>query len=210
MKEIKFSHPHRQKHFDFFNQMNHPHFSITANVNITLYLDFLSKHNHPLTPGLVYLITKAAFDIPQFRWRIRNRKVFEHATLTPSFTVYTEVADVFSFCTVPFNQDPSTFIPSAYEESQKMKTNPSFEDEKGKDDYLFLSMIPWVQFTSFQHAMSYHPSDSVPRMTWGKFFKQDEKTFMPLSVQVHHAIVDGRHVGQYFKALDEIQIALMD
>ena len=52
-----------------------------------------------------------------------------------------------------------------------------FEDEEGRDDFLFLSAIPWISFTSFSHAMHYTPADSVPRITWGKSFKEGAKNF---------------------------------
>ena len=96
------------------------------------------------------------------------------------------------------------FLQSAKKRIDTMYTNPSFEDEQGRDDYLFLSAMPWVSFTGVQHAMHYHPGDSVPRITWGKFFEQNEKVLMPVSVQAHHALVDGRHMGHYFEFLDEI------
>ncbi len=203
MREIHFNNPHRKKHFDFFNNMNHPHFNITANVDITNFLLFLKQHQLPVHPSIVYLISKVANDIPEFRWRIRKGKVFEHELIHPSFTVFTEVADVFSFCTVAYETDAQRFIQRAFEMSEKMKTEPNFEDEEGRDDFLFLSSIPWVSFTSFEHAMSHHPSDSVPRITWGKFFEQNGKMLMPLSVQVHHAVVDGRHVGGYFQMIEK-------
>lgn len=204
MHEIIFDNPHRQKHFEFFNSMNHPHFNITANVDITHLLPFLKKNKLPITSSIVYLISRIANEIPEFRWRIREGKVFEHETVQPSFTVFTEVADVFSFCTVNYEKDAESFIERAFEKSEKMKTEPSFEDEVGRDDFLFLSSIPWVSFTSFEHAMRNHPSDSVPRIVWGKFFEINGKIQMPLSVQVHHAVVDGRHVGTYFQKIEEM------
>lgn len=204
MREVIFKNSHRQKHFEFFNSMNHPHFNITANVEITHLLSFLKKNKLPLTPSIVYVVSRAANEIPEFRWRIRDGKVVEHKTVQPSFTVFTEVADVFSFCTVDYEKEANLFIQKAFEKSEKMKTTPSFEDEIGRDDFLFLSSIPWVSFTSFEHAMNHHPSDSVPRMAWGKFFEINEKIQMPLSVQVHHAVVDGRHVGKYFQKIEEM------
>lgn len=204
MREIHFDNPHRKKHFEFFNNMNHPHFNITANVDITHFLPFLKKNKLPVHPSIVYLISKVANDIPEFRWRIREGKIYEHEIVHPSFTVFTEVADVFSFCTVEYETDAQQFIQRAFAMSEKMKTEPNFEDEEGRDDFLFLSSIPWVSFTSFEHAMSHHPSDSVPRITWGKFFEQNGKILMPLSVQVHHAVVDGRHVGAYFQMIEKV------
>lgn len=204
MKTIEFQHPHRKKHFEFFKNMNHPHFNICANVDITNFLYFLKQKNLPFTPSIVFVTTKVANSIPQFLQRIRGTKVVEHENVHPSFTVWTDVADVFSFCEVKFTDNYMDFIKSAEQKIAKMRTHPSFEDSEERDDYLFMSSIPWVSFTSFQHAMSYHPSDSVPRITWGKYFKEAEKIMMPVSVQVHHALVDGRHVGQYFMKLEEI------
>ncbi|MEM6964755.1 MAG: chloramphenicol acetyltransferase [Bacteroidota bacterium] len=204
MREIIFENAHRRAHFEFFNTMNHPHFNITANVDITELLPFLKKEKLPVTPSIVYLIARAANNISEFRWRIRDGKVVEHETVTPSFSVFTEVADVFSFCTVDYEKNARRFIQRAHNKSEQMKKEPSFENEEGRDDFLFLSTIPWVSFTGFQHAMRFHPSDSVPRITWGKFFEINSKTMMPLSVQVHHAVADGRHVGKYFQLMEQM------
>jgi chloramphenicol O-acetyltransferase type A len=198
MKKIKFEDKHRQDHFDFFNGMNHPHFNLTSNVEVTKLIPFIKKNKLPMTFCIVYLISKTANEIPEFKQRIRDKAVVEHRLVNPSFTVKTEKADVFSFCTVPYVDNPKSFIKKAEEVNELMLTNPSIKDEPGRDDYLFLSAIPWVSFTGIQHAMSYHPGDSVPRITWGKYFEQNEKLYMPLAIQVHHALVDGRHVGQYY------------
>ncbi len=204
MKNIIFTNPHRKKHFDFFNGMNHPHFNISANVEITGLLPYLKSRKLPITPSIVYLIARAANEIPEFRWRIRGQEVVEHETVRPSFTVPTEEATVFSFCTVPYHTQSAHFIKSAVAQMEAMHKSPSCEDEEGMDDYLFLSAFPWVSFTGMQHAMHYHPGDSVPRISWGKFFDQQDKTFMPVSVQAHHAVVDGSHMGRYFELLEEM------
>jgi len=203
MKKIIFDHPHRQAHFEFFHQMNHPHFNICANVEITSLIDKLTKNKLPFTPSIVYLISKTANEIKEFRWRIREGVIYEHEVVHPSFSVYTEVADVFSFCEVKFENNYEDFVQNALKKIEEMKENPSFSDEDGRDDYLFLSAIPWVSFTGFQHAMSCHPTDSVPRITWGKYFENNGKIMMPLSVQVHHALVDGRHVGAFFQHFEK-------
>ena len=198
-KYIDLSNPHRKKHFDFFRRMDQPHFNICANVEIGNFLDFIKKGNYPFTPTMVYFIAKVANEIPAFRWRVRGEKILEHEAVHPSFTVNTEEADVFSFCTVDYYAQFPLFLENTLQVMDKMLTEPSMEDEVNRDDYLFLSAIPWVSFTSFAHAMHYEPADSVPRFTWGKYFKEGDKILMPLSVQAHHAVVDGRHTGKYFQ-----------
>lgn len=204
MREIIFDNPHRKKHFAFFNEMNHPHFNIAANVDITQLLKTIKENNLSFTATVLFLVAKTANSIPEFRWRIRDQKVVEHDQVNPSFTVPTQVSEAFSFCYVDYQAIYTDFAHAFALAKSKMMEEPSFEDEEHRDDYLFISAIPWVSFTMFQHAMPYHPTDSVPRIAWGKFFEENGKSKMPLSIQVHHALMDGRHVGQYFELIQEL------
>jgi len=204
MKEIIFDNPHRQKHFAFFNQMNHPHFNIVANVDITDLMAFIKKEKISFTAVVLFLVSKTANAIPEFRWRIRGSQVVEHEAVHPSLTVTTKVSDTFSFCYVDYTPRFVDFYQAFVLAKKEMEESPSFEDPPDRDDFLFLSAIPWVSFTGFQHAMSYHPVDSIPRMVWGKYFEEQGRLKMPVSVQAHHALMDGRHMGQYFELLQEL------
>jgi len=202
MKKIIFDKVHRQKHFEFFNQMANPHFNICAQVDINSLLQFTQKHSYPFTPTMVYLLSYIANSIPQFKQRIRENSIVEHKFIHPSFSVTTEVSDVFSFCEVKYTPDYQHFIKKAKERIDLMQSQPSFEDEPGRDDYVFMSSIPWIAFTGFQHAM-HSPTDSVPRIVWGKYVETGSKTMLPLSIQAHHALVDGRHTGLFFQQFEQ-------
>ncbi|OAV44924.1 CatA-like O-acetyltransferase [Lewinella sp. 4G2] len=206
MKKITFKDdPHRQRHFDHFRKMASPHFGITAEVDISEFLQLVRESpTLRFTPALVYLITRAALEVPSFTWRIRGEEVVAHDTLRPSFAVPTKRSSVFSFCTVPYEDDPLAFHAAAIAEMERMKEDPSFEDEPGADDYLFLSTFPWATFTSVQHAMPGDGRDSVPRIVWGKYRKQVEEVDMPVAVQAHHALVDGRDLGEYYRVLQNL------
>ena len=79
-----------------------------------------------------------------------------------------------------------------------IKENPGVKDERERDNRLYMTAIPWVSFTSFMHPLNLSPADSVPRFAWGKFFQEGGELKMPLSVQGHHALMDGLHMGRYF------------
>lgn len=201
MKEIIFNDPHRRKHFDFFHRMDQPHFNVCAPVDITVLLSHIRSSELPFTLTIVYCISRIANEIPEFRWRIREGRVWEHERVHPSFTVNTQASDVFSFCPVPFDPGFATFIQKGRSRIEQMQLHPSFEDEDGRDDFLFLSSFPWVAFTSVLHPMHHPSADSVPRIAWGKYYQEGGKTKMPLSVQAHHGLVDGRHVGHFYNQL---------
>jgi chloramphenicol O-acetyltransferase type A len=204
-RHIHFKDPHRKKHFEFFRRMDQPHFSLVANVDITELRSCLQAGNLAFTPAIVYLLSRTANALPPFRQRIRGEQVVEHECVHPSYTVPTANSEVFSFCYVSYQPNVPAFLKAAQAAAEKMYHHPRFEDEAGRDDLLFLSAIPWVSFTGLTHAMHYHPVDSVPRISWGKYFTQDSRTLLPLAVQAHHALVDGRHMGQYF---NELQLLL--
>lgn len=202
MRYLNFDNPHRRKHFDFFRQMDQPHFSICAQVDISAFLAAIKAGGLSFTPAMVYLLSRTANDIPAFRQRIRGEQAVEHPLVSPSFTVPTQASDVFSFCTVAYQASPAAFIADALATIARMQHEPDFEDEEGRDDFLFMSAIPWIHFTGLTHAMHYSPTDAVPRISWGKYLDDGKgRMQMPLSVQAHHALVDGRQMGEYFNSL---------
>jgi chloramphenicol O-acetyltransferase type A len=183
--------------------MASPHFNLCAPVDISSFLSHIKTEGLPFSSCIVYAIAKTANAIPQFRWRIRKDKVIEHELVHPSFSVPCREEDVFSFCEVPYQDHLPSFLETADQKIRERFDEPIFEDEAGRDDYLFLSAIPWVSFSSLQHAMPM-PADSVPRISWGKYYELGEKVLMPLSIQAHHAIVDGKHTGQFFHTLQAL------
>ena len=133
MKIIEFDNDHRRKHFHFFNSMDQPHFSLCGNVDASKLFTTLKKSGKSLSIPLVYILSSAANSIPQFKWRIRENTIVEHDWVHPSFTVKTDVSEVFSFCEVKFYPDWKIFSVEAEKRIHAMKTNPVFEDEEGRD-----------------------------------------------------------------------------
>lgn len=202
MKEIAIGESHRAKHFAFFNALDYPHFNICGMLEAGALLDYCPANGISVFRAVLYLACKAANAIPAFRQRIRGNKVVEHEWVHPSYTSMTEQG-VFSFTDVQFAPDPQQFFTNCMAGEAAVKQEASLEDDAHRDDYLFISSIPWIHFTSFQHPVHISGLDSVPRLTWGKYAKNGNRWDLPFSVQVHHALADGWHVGEYFRLLQE-------
>jgi chloramphenicol O-acetyltransferase type A len=106
--------------------------------------------------------------------------------------------DVFSFCTIDYVEDFPEFAAIAAKGIEDVKDHLTLEDDPDRDDLLFMTSIPWVSFTSFRAPMPSHPGDSIPRYAWGKLIQDGETLKMPLCVEVHHALIDGAHVGKFY------------
>lgn len=192
----------RREHFKVFNAFDYPHFSLCANVDLTAFLPAVKRRGVSFTVAMVYLLARTANEIAEFRYRIRAGAVVEHEVVHPSVTILT-ADDLFSFCTFDYDEDFAAFAASAAERIAYVQTHPTLEDEPGQDDLLFMTAIPWVSFTSFMHALALNPADSVPRFAWGKIFEEGAASKMPLSVQAHHALMDGVHVGRFYEKVQD-------
>ena len=192
----------RHNHFRLFSSFNHPHFNMCVNVDITAFYPFVKSNGHSFTVSMVYIIARASNAIPEFRHRIRGDQVVEHEIVNPSFTILID-EDHFSFCAVEYAEDFSEFAGRAAKNISHVKAYTDLEANPEKDDVLYMTSIPWVSFTSFTHPMQLHPEDSVPRFAWGKYFQESDTLKMPLSVQGHHAIMDGIHMGRFYEKLQD-------
>jgi chloramphenicol O-acetyltransferase type A len=192
----------RSAHFKFFSGFDHPHFNMCANVDLTRFYPAVKQRGISFTVATAYAITRAANAIPEFPYRIRSGAVVEHEVVHPSITILTK-DDLFSFCTFDYVEDFAAFAAQAAERIANAQEHLCLENLPGKDDLLYMTAIPWVSFTSFAHPMQLHPADSVPRFAWGKFFADGESLQMPLSVQGHHAVMDGLHMGRFYTTVQD-------
>jgi chloramphenicol O-acetyltransferase type A len=192
----------RREHFKLFSTYEHPSFGITANVDLTTFYPVVKLRGISFTVAMVYVISRASNAIAEFRYRIRAGEVVEHEIVHPSFTILVD-EDVFSFCTIDYVGDFTEFAVIAAKGIEDVKEHLTLEDEPGRDDLLFMTALPWVSFTSYRAPMPSHPGDSIPRYAWGKFVHDGESLQMPLCVEVHHALIDGAHIGKFYTVVQD-------
>jgi chloramphenicol O-acetyltransferase type A len=202
MRKINLETWPRYEHFKVYNAFDHPHFSLTANVDLTGFYTAVKARGISINVAIIYVLARSANEITEFRNRIRGEEVVEHEVVHPSTTILTE-GDLFSFCTIEYSADFPGFERIATDQIAAVLEDRVLEDEPGRDDYLFMTAIPWVAFTNLMHPLHLDPPDSVPRIAWGKFIREGDRMEMPLSLHAHHALMDGVHAGRYYQKVQE-------
>jgi chloramphenicol O-acetyltransferase type A len=172
-------------------------------MDISVFLPAIKDKEISFTAAVMCLVGKVANGIPEFRQRIREEGPIEHEVVHPSATILS-ADSLFTFCTVLYREDYLEFTRDAMDEIERVKSEPSLEEKVQDDSMLFMTSIPWVSFTGFTHPMRLMPGDSVPRFAWGKFYQTEEKILMPLSVQGHHALMDGLHAGLFYEEFQRL------
>lgn len=188
----------RRHHFTKFRAFADPRFDMCVPVEVGPFCRAFREMNLPFTAGVVYVITRAANEIPEFRCRIRGDTVVEHEVIHPSLTILAS-GDLFSFCHVDYQPDFALFAREFVAQADAVKGEPTLVEQPWRDDEFFMSALPWLAFTAFHHPMPTIPADSIPRFAWGRATRRGEETTMPLEVQGNHALMDGYHMARFYE-----------
>lgn len=203
MKKIDIESWKRKDHFKYFKDFSNPHFSLTANVDITKLYHLAKNNHHSFFSVMLYYVMKSANLVEEFRQRIRNDEVVTHDIVHPSFT-YLGNDELFLFVNTEYNDQLEIFVKNVEESIQKVLKNQQFEDDITRDDYIYISSLPWLFFTSLTHPFNAALQDSFPRITWGKYIKKNDEIVIPVNVSIHHGLADGIHVGKFFSELERL------
>jgi chloramphenicol O-acetyltransferase type A len=193
----------RRQQFEFFKDFDNPYFNICADVDVTPLLALI-RAAKSLSFFIAYhfLSMKAANEVEQFRYRLRGDRVLVHDRIHAGTTLLLP-DESFTFVYFDFDEDFASFHTRAKAAVEKAQAGVSRLDEReGQDDLIHHSVIPWVTFTSISHARNWGRQDSVPKIAFGKYREHGNQIKMPISVEAHHALMDGLHVGRYFQKLE--------
>lgn len=145
----------------------------------------------------LYAIGVGLHAVPELRMRFRDDTVVQHDMVTLSMTVPTH-SGTFGYAYVPFVADFEAFDAQAKRMIDQVAAEGALQANQGeRDDLAYLSCMPWLDYTSINNALP-GPDDCIPRVSWGKFVNQGPEWDMAMTLEVHHALVDGEQVGTYF------------
>ena len=193
----------RKTVFEFYRDFEYPQINICVDIDVTATARYLEVKNLSKFKTILWVISHVANSIDELKYRIRKGNVVLHEWVHPSFTVLTP-DNLFAFCFAEYSDNISIFLERVEKGIRECRINPSLEDEPGQDDLLFVSCLPWIHFTSISHPIKLDADDSIPRISWGSFKEDKEKTVMPLAVQVHHGLADGYHLANFFNHIQEL------
>lgn len=202
-REIDIEAWERRSTFEYFKHYEDPFFNITANLDVTRLYDFCKSNGLAFSLAALFYSLETANEIREFRLRIVDEKVVEFEQVEATQTILND-DNTFSFSYYPRQSNVFEFDKAGKAAREKYLKLKSFDVESGRIDLIYYSVIPWVSFTSFKHASRFDNRQTVPRMVFGKMFVDQGARRMPFSVEAHHALMDGYHVGLYFNRFQEM------
>lgn len=191
----------RRKHFEYFSFLQFPYVGTTADVDITQLRSVQQRNGYPFFLTMLYAAGKAIAAVPELMMRIKDEKIIMLRGVETSHTIALDDG-TYCYCTIRHGTGIGEFIERGKEDVEKAITSPSLDDED-PISLVFISSLPWLSYTSLVQPVPLSPPDSNPRITWGRFRTEGDRTIIPVSILVNHALVDGIHIARFYSELEK-------
>ena len=197
----------RRSAFEFFRTFAKPHFSICTRIDVTaLKPALLQAGLGSVTLACHFIALQLANRLVPFRYRLQQGRVLVMDAVHASTTVLRD-DESFGFAYLPHASTFADFV---------ARGAPAVVGARAGDDgfaprvddaaLIHFTTLPWMHFTSFTHARDGAFEDSIPKMAFGRIdadgTSDTARRWMPLSVEVHHALMDGLHVGRFVQGFE--------
>lgn len=186
----------RREYYEHFIKEVVCTFSITVNLDITC------LEGERLYPVMIWLLTKTVNEMPEFRTSLTKEGLGVYDSMHPMYTVFNKANQNFSGIWSYYSKGYSEFLKNYESDVSEYSKSTRYAPKVGTPENSFnISMVPWLEFTSCNINVYDEGKFLLPIFTMGKYFDRDGKRFLPLSIQVHHAVCDGYHVGMFVERL---------
>lgn len=192
----------RREHFAYFSSLAYPYVGTTANVDITDILQKIKQERLPFFLSVCYCAARAANSVSELRQRIRDGRIVEYDRCRVSHTVALEDG-TFCYCTLENEPDFYAYLGAGRQAQEEAKRQASIEEDPEEAlEKFFVSSLPWLSYTALVQPVP-SPADSNPRITFGKYFPQEGRVLLPVSLLCNHALVDGIHIAAFYQAMEQ-------
>lgn len=223
------TYPHRA-HLEYFMTMTAPHASMTANVDVTELKEFCRREGCSFFLTFLHIVALSADSVVQLRQRLHKltdeeMKDPRHAgakkdgvlagleirEYEQSPTSHTESTgdELYCYCSLYHHMPWKEYILAAVEMQKKARCEGSLEEDEEIEAFYFPTCIPWVHYTDVVHPVV-DAYDSNPRFSWGKYEEDYRgRLMMPLTIAVHHGLVDGLQIGKFYANVEKNMAAFV-
>ncbi len=190
----------RRDRFDLFDRMESPAVNLCFTLDLPAFRPWCKAQGLAPFHVLLCAVLRAVLKVENFRYRVFEGEVIRIDGLVPSFTVMNQHGDL-NFAMFDWTDDLREFVArgqAARDEAAAMvELNQKYRtlSPRRAKEQVFVTCMPWLDFTSIQHPTASLATPDIPSLAWGRLRDAPGgRVQLPFSVQAHHGFVDGYHI----------------
>jgi chloramphenicol O-acetyltransferase type A len=194
----------RRAAFEYFRGFDKPYFNVCTRLDVARLKAAAAAAGGGLSLAVYFVALRLANRHEPFRLRLEGGRVRVHERVHASTTVLRD-DESFGFAELEADDDFGRFSRQAGTAIARARERGApFEPRLDDSAVIHLTTLPWVHFTSFSHARNWGREDAVPKLAFGRAEADGARLWLPVSVEVHHALMDGLHVGRYLEDFEAV------
>lgn len=193
----------RRSHFEHYRRRVPCTYAITVEIDVTDFVRRVRSARRRTYVAQVWAIATMVNRYEEFRLTLDDAGApAVWSRVHPSFTVFDSDRETFASIWVEYDDDFGAFHDAAVRViADHARATELFPQGAPPANTFDVSSIPWTSFTGFTLNVDGAWDHLAPIFTLGRYVERDERTFLPLAVQVHHAAADGFHTARLIDAL---------
>ncbi len=190
--------------YELFSRGYLPFYAVTTPLYVTDLYRFTKREGLSFYRAMVYIVSRAMNELEPFRLRIRKDGVAVCKSVSPSYTTAGKDG-AFGICDVDYvpGETMADFCRRALEKEAQMQGQLAVQDDV-RDDFIFISSVPWFITTSVLQEQPTDPDDSFPRVLWDRIHEEKGRKLVNFTVQLNHRLLDGSHIRDLLQRMTEL------
>ena len=202
----------RDAHDKLFARLEVPFYSLTRRMDVTGAVRYAGTKGVSFYATMIWATMRAVNAVEAFRYELRGEDVYLLDHRNPSYT-YPWDGELFGICGVEWKdgESPAAFAArcKAAEAGNPSPIPTADADAEGHDVYI--SSLPWFDYTHIAQEFPLDNTDSTPRIMWGRFDTDAQgRQTLAYTVQVNHRLIDGIHLKRLYDELNGVIRSLED
>lgn len=212
----------RRAQFAFFAPYELPFFNVCTELRVGPTLRYCREHGLSSSLACWFACLRTINALEPFRMRLRPPadadanadtnadtrpadsalpRVWIHERIDIGTTVLNDDGETFRFCYFPYAERFDAFCAGA-KAAMARAPQDAMEEREDDDDLIHGTTVPWIRFSSVSHPRRLGGLDAVPKIVFGRYDHRGDESWLPVSIEVHHMLMDGLHVGRAFERLE--------
>ncbi len=199
----------RKLAYETFSSYSDPYTGIVTKIDITNLINFCKQNKISFYGCMTYFVLKSLNDIDAFKYGFGkedgNELVYKYDTLAATATVINSDNELNFTRYVEYDEDISNFLIEFSKATEDASNNVPYYKILGLENMnkINITCIPWITFSNFKDAIDFNEKNSKPKICWGKYYLDDDRYLIDISLLVNHAFQDGYHMGLFFNNLQQ-------
>lgn len=194
----------RKECFEHFTKYAGCSYSVTVDVDITSFYKFIRKNNYRIYPSFTWAVSKCLNSQKEFRMGYDDKgNPGYYDYISPCYSVLNDQTKVMSDLCTDYKESFKEFYHNMTLSLDSYKKDTSYTTEFCPN-FFIISCLPWFTYSAFNVNNETSQPFLFPMVTWGKFYQKEDKEYMPVTIQIHHAAADGYHCSLFYSELQKI------